>query len=105
PYDLLKDFEPVAMIAAGPLVIVARTTLPANNLKELVAWLKANPDKASAGTGGVGTPPHVAGLFFQKTTGSRFQFVPYRRTGPAMLDLVAGQIDVMVEQASNVFPQ
>jgi tripartite-type tricarboxylate transporter receptor subunit TctC len=105
PYDLLKDFEPVAMIATGPLVIVAKKTLPANNLNELVTWLKANPGKASAGTGGVGTPPHVAGLFFQKTTGSRFQFVPYRGTGPAMLDLVAGQIDVMLEQASNVLPQ
>jgi tripartite-type tricarboxylate transporter receptor subunit TctC len=102
---LLKDFEPVAMIATGPLVIVSKKTLPASNLKELVAWLKANPGKASAGTGGVGTPPHVAGLFFQKTTGSHFQFVPYRGTGPAMLDLVAGQIDVMLEQASNVLPQ
>jgi tripartite-type tricarboxylate transporter receptor subunit TctC len=105
PYDLLKDFEPVAMIATGPLVIVSKKTLPASNQKELVAWLKANPGKASAGTGGVGTPPHVAGLFFQKTTGSHFQFVPYRGTGPAMLDLVAGQIDVMLEQASNVLPQ
>jgi tripartite-type tricarboxylate transporter receptor subunit TctC len=105
PYDLLKDFEPVAMIATGPLVIVARKTLPANNLKELIAWLKANPGKASAGTGGVGTPPHVAGIFFQNTTGTRFQFVPYRGTGPAMLDLVAGQIDLMLEQASNVIPQ
>jgi tripartite-type tricarboxylate transporter receptor subunit TctC len=105
PYDLLKDFEPVAMIATGPLVIVAKKTLPAGNLKELVAWLTANPGRASAGTGGVGTPPHVAGLFFQKITGSSLQFVPYRGTGPAMLDLVAGQIDVMLEQASNVFPQ
>jgi len=105
PYDLLKDFEPVAMIATGPLVIVAKKTLPANNLKELIAWLKANPGKASAGTGGVGTPPHVAGIFFQNTTGTRFQFVPYRGTGPAMLDLVAGQIDLMIEQASNVLPQ
>lgn len=105
PYDLRKDFEPVAMIATGPLVIIARKTLPANDLKSLIAWLKANSDKASAGTGGVGTPPHVAGLFFQKTTGTRFQFVPYRGTGPAMLDLVGGQIDLMVEQASNVLPQ
>ncbi|HEX4553626.1 MAG TPA: tripartite tricarboxylate transporter substrate-binding protein [Xanthobacteraceae bacterium] len=105
PYDLLKDFEPIAMIATGPLVIVAKKTLPASNLKELAAWLKLNPDKALAGTGGVGTPPHVAGLLFQKTTGSRFQFVPYRGTGPAMLDLVAGQIDIMLEQALNVIPQ
>ena len=104
-YDLLKDFEPVAMVATGPLIIVAKKSLPATDLNGLIAWLKANPDKASAGTGGVGTPPHVAGLFFEKTTGSRFQFVPYRGTGPAMLDLVAGQIDLMLEQASNVLPQ
>src|SRR5258708_1174640 len=64
PYDLLRDFEPVAMIATGPLVIVAKKTLPANNLNELIDWLKANPEKALAGTGGVGTPPHVAGLLF-----------------------------------------
>jgi tripartite-type tricarboxylate transporter receptor subunit TctC len=105
PYDLRTDFAPIAMIATGPLVVVARKTLPANDLNALIAWLKTNPDGASAGTGGVGTPPHVAGLFFQKTTGTRFQFVPYRGTGPAMLDLVGGQIDLMLEQASNVLPQ
>jgi tripartite-type tricarboxylate transporter receptor subunit TctC len=104
-YDLLKDFAPVAMVATGPLVMVARKSLPASDLNELIVWLKANPDKASAGTGGVGTPPHVAGLFFQRATGTRFQFVPYRGTGPAMLDLVAGRIDLMLDQASNVLPQ
>jgi tripartite-type tricarboxylate transporter receptor subunit TctC len=104
-YDLLKDFAPVAMVATGPLVMVARKSLPASDLNELIVWLKANPDKASAGTGGVGTPPRVAGLFFQRATGTRFQFVPYRGTGPAMLDLVAGRIDLMLDQASNVLPQ
>ena len=103
-YDLRNDFEPVSLLATGPLVMAARKSLPANNLKELVAWLKANPTKASAGTGGAGTPAHVGALFFQKITGTQFQFVPYRGTGPAMLGLVAGDIDLMLDQASNILP-
>ena len=82
-----------------------RKNLPADDAKSLVAWLKANPDKATAGTGGVGSPPHISGIFFQKMTGTSFQFVPYRGTAPAMRDLVAGQIDIMLDQASNVLPQ
>jgi tripartite-type tricarboxylate transporter receptor subunit TctC len=73
-------------------------------LKELVAWLKANSRKASAGTGGVGTPAHIGALFFQKITGTQFPLVPYRGTGPAMLGLVAGDIDLMLDQASNILP-
>jgi tripartite-type tricarboxylate transporter receptor subunit TctC len=104
-YDLLADFAPVAMIVTGPLLLVTRKDLPANDLKGLIAWLKANPDKATAGTGGVGSPPHISGIFFQKMTGTQFQFVPYRGTAPAMRDLLAGQIDIMIDQASNVLPQ
>ncbi len=104
-YDLLADFAPVAMIVTGPLLLVSRKDLPANDLKGLIAWLKANPDKATAGTGGVGSPPHISGIFFQKMTGTQFQFVPYRGTAPAMRDLLAGQIDIMIDQASNVLPQ
>jgi tripartite-type tricarboxylate transporter receptor subunit TctC len=104
-YDLLKDFAPIQLLTNGPLLLVARKTLPANNLPELVAWLKANPDKASAGTGGVGAPGHISGIFFQKLTGTSFAFVPYRGTGPALRDLMAGQIDFMIDQASNVVPQ
>ncbi|MGZ5907231.1 MAG: Bug family tripartite tricarboxylate transporter substrate binding protein [Reyranella sp.] len=104
-YDLLADFAPVAMIVTGPLLLVSRKDLPANDLKGLIAWLKANPDKATAGTGGVGSPPHISGVFFQKMTGTQFQFVPYRGTAPAMRDLMAGQIDIMIDQASNVLPQ
>jgi tripartite-type tricarboxylate transporter receptor subunit TctC len=103
-YDLLADFAPVSLVVNGPLLLVARKNLPADSLKELVAWLKANPDKASAGTGGVGTPPHIAGIFFQQKTGTHFQFVPYRGTGPAVRDLMAGQIDFMFDQASSVLP-
>ncbi|HEX2655411.1 MAG TPA: tripartite tricarboxylate transporter substrate-binding protein [Xanthobacteraceae bacterium] len=101
PYDLLKDFEPVGMVATGPMIFIGRKDLPANNLTELVAWLKANSDKASAGTGGVGTPPHIAGISFQNTTGTKFQFVPYRGAGPAIPDMMAGRLDMMVDQTSN----
>jgi tripartite-type tricarboxylate transporter receptor subunit TctC len=104
-YDLLADFSPIGMIVTGPLLIVSRKDLPANDLKGLIAWLRANPDKATAGTGGVGSPPHISGIFFQKMTGTQFQFVPYRGTAPAMRDLLAGQIDIMIDQASNVLPQ
>ena len=104
-YDLVADFEPVARIANGPMLLIARKTLLAASAQELVAWLKANPDKATAGTGGVGSPPHIAGIFFQRMTGTRFPFIPYRGAAPAMRDLVAGQIDLMFDQASNVMPQ
>jgi tripartite-type tricarboxylate transporter receptor subunit TctC len=102
-YDALKDFEPVALLADTPQLIVARKTMPANDLKELIAWLKANPDKASQGTSGVGGTSHLAGVFFQKQTGTRFQFVSYR--GTAMPDLVAGHVDLMIDQAFNALPQ
>ena len=105
PYDLLKDFAPISLLTNGPLLLVVRKDLPANNLQELIAWLKANPDKASAGTGGVGAPGHISGIFFQKLTGTSFAFVPYRGSGPALRDLMAGQIDLMIDQASNVVPQ
>jgi tripartite-type tricarboxylate transporter receptor subunit TctC len=104
-WDLLKDFEPIALIADNPAVIVSKSAAPANNLKELVSWIKANPDKLSAGTSGVGAATHVAGILFQKLTDTRFQFVPYRGAGPALQDLVAGQIDLMFDQVANAMPQ
>jgi tripartite-type tricarboxylate transporter receptor subunit TctC len=104
-YDLLKDFEPVAMIANGPQLIIARPTLPATDLKQLIAWLKENPNKATAGTAGPGSGSHVAGVFFQKMTGTSFSFVPYRGAGPALNDLMAGHIDLMFDQASNSLAQ
>jgi tripartite-type tricarboxylate transporter receptor subunit TctC len=104
PYDVISDFEPVATIAMGTQLIVGRKSLEANNLKEMIAWLKANPGKATAGTAGAGTGAHVAGVFFKEKTGTDFQFVPYRGAGPAMIDLVAGQIDIMFDQASNSLP-
>jgi tripartite-type tricarboxylate transporter receptor subunit TctC len=104
-YDLLNDLSPVAWIANGTPLIVSKKTLPAKDLKELIAWLKANPDKATQGTAGAGSPQHIAGLYFQKETGTRYQFVSYRGVAPAMQDLVAGQIDFMIDQATNSLPQ
>jgi len=104
-YDLVKDFAPVAWIANGKPLIVSRQTLPARDLKEFVAWLKANPDKATQGTAGAGSPQHIAGLYLQQETGTHFQFVPYRGVAPAMQDMIAGQIDFMIDQATNSLPQ
>src|SRR5262249_21507934 len=104
PYDVVKDFEPVALATTSTFVIVARKSMPADDLKGLVGWLKANPDKASAGTAGVGNATHIVGVLFQNVTGTRFQFVPYRGNGPAMQDLVAGQIDMMFADTITSLP-
>ena len=92
-YDVVADFAPIALIASNPLLIDAKKATPATNLQELVAWLNANPDKASQGTVGIGSPGHVLGVLLQRTTGTRFQFLHYRGAGPAMQDLVAGVFD------------
>lgn len=105
PYDVLKDFEPISLIATESIVIVGRKDLPANDLKDLIAWLGANPNKASAGTTGPGGVGHVVGVFFQKETGTQFQFVPYRGVGPAIQDMIAGQIDIMFDTSANSLPQ
>jgi tripartite-type tricarboxylate transporter receptor subunit TctC len=100
-FDLLKDLEPIILIGNEPLLIVGRKNLPADDLKGLIGWLKANPDKASVGIAGVGAAGHLAGISFQKETATKFQFVPYRGNAPAMQDLLAGQIDFMIEPSSN----
>jgi tripartite-type tricarboxylate transporter receptor subunit TctC len=99
-YDVLRDFEPVALLGDNPLWIVTRTTLQATNLKEMLAWLKTNP-KASAATVGAGSGSHLCGIYLQNATGAKFQFVPYRGGSPAMQDIVGGQIDFMCDNASN----
>jgi tripartite-type tricarboxylate transporter receptor subunit TctC len=101
PFDLLKDLEPVIYVGSEPLLLAARKDFPANDLKGLIAYLKANPDKASVGIAGVGAAGHLAGIAFQKETATKFQFVPYRGNAPAMQDLLAGQIDFMMEPSSN----
>ena len=103
-YDLLKDFEPVAMIATNPQIIVTKTTVPAKDLAELIAWVKANQEKVSVGTAGVGSASHVGGIYFQNAIGAKLLFVPYRGTAPAMQDLMAGQVDLMLDQAANSLP-
>jgi tripartite-type tricarboxylate transporter receptor subunit TctC len=101
PFDLLNDLEPVILLGSEPLLIVGKNSLPADDLKELIAYLKANPDKASVGIAGVGATGHLTGIALQKATGTTFQFVPYRGNAPAMQDLLAGQIDFMIEPSSN----
>ena len=104
-FDLIDDLAPVLLIASEPLMIVGKKGLPAKDLKELIAWLKANPDKASIGIPAVGGTGHLAGLSFLKEIGATAQFIPYRGNGPALQDLVAGQIDLQIEPASNFFAQ
>jgi tripartite-type tricarboxylate transporter receptor subunit TctC len=103
-YDLLKDFEPVALLPSNSMIITAKNAVPAADLKQLIAWLKANQNKVSVGTAGVGSPGHVGAVYFQNITGIRLQFVPYRGAAPAMQDLLAGQIDLIVTQASTSLP-
>jgi tripartite-type tricarboxylate transporter receptor subunit TctC len=105
PYDIVKDLTPVAKLADTPLWVVTKKDLPVTDLKELVAWLKANPDKASAGIVGAGAGGHICGLAFQSATETKFQFIPYRGGAPAMQDLVGGQIDMMCDMAANTLPQ
>ena len=104
-YDLLKDLEPVSMIAANPQVIAARSRMPVNDLKELIAWLKANPDKVSVATVGAGSPSHVSAVYFANATGTKLNLVPYRGGGPAMQDLVANQVDLMIIQVAEAVAQ
>lgn len=104
-FDILKDLEPVALLPSAPTVIVGRSTLPAGNLRELIDWIKANPNKATAATVGAGSPGHVSGIYFQNQTGTSIQFVPYRGGGPANQDLLAGQVDMRIgAEASQMLP-
>ena len=104
PIDLLKDLDPVSLIPFEADLIIARKNFPANTLRELIAWLKANPDKASAGTSGIGGPSYMSAALFQVKSGTKFQLVPYRGAGPALLDLVAGQIDLMITGPAIALP-
>ena len=104
-FDILKDLEPVSLLPSAPTVIVARSTMPAGNLQELIGWIKANPNKATAATVGAGSPGHVSGIYFQNQTGTSIQFVPYRGGGPANQDLLAGQVDMRIgAEASQMLP-
>ena len=104
-YDLVTDLEPVALLPSNPMIIVSKKAVPATSLKEFLAWLKAQPAAPTAGTAGAGSGSHIAGLYFENVSGIKLQYVPYRGTGPAMNDLVAGQIDMIVDQTSNSIGQ
>ncbi|WJR81573.1 tripartite tricarboxylate transporter substrate binding protein BugD [Bradyrhizobium sp. NP1] len=104
-YDLVADLEPVVLLPSNPMIIVSKNAVPAKTLPELLAWLKARPQPATAGTAGAGSGSHIAGLAFENATGIKLQYVPYRGTGPALNDLVAGQIDIIVDQTSNSINQ
>src|SRR5262245_60513884 len=103
-YDLRTAFEPIALTAIGRQLIVAKKATPANDLRDFISWLKTNPDKAFFGTTGAGAG-QVNGYFFRKMTGTHFQFVSYRGLAPAVQDLVAGQIDMMISSAADLLPQ
>ena len=104
-YDVLNDFEPVALVTDSSQLIVGKKNLPPDDLPELIAWLKANPDKATSATAGVGSPHHIFGVLFQSATRTRFQFAHYRGAAPATQDLVAGQIDLAIADQVTTLPQ
>ena len=105
PYDVRADFAPIAEVALTPLMIATSKNAPPANLKELLAWLNANPDKISQGTNGPGSIMHLAGVLLQKQTGTRFNVIPYRGAGPAMQDLLSGQIDLYIGLPADILPQ
>lgn len=104
-YDLVTDLEPVALLPSNPMIIVSKNAVPAKSLREFLAWLKAQPKPPIAGTAGSGSGTHIAGLYFENITGIKLQYVPYRGSGPAMNDLVSGQIDLIIDQTSNSIQQ
>jgi len=104
-YDLVGDLEPVVLLPSNPMIIVSKNAVPAKSLKELLEWLKSRPSPPTAGTAGAGSGSHIAGLYFENVSGIKLQYVPYRGTGPALNDLVAGQIDIIVDQTSNSINQ
>jgi tripartite-type tricarboxylate transporter receptor subunit TctC len=101
-YDLQKDFEPIGLLTVNPQLMVGKKALPADDLKGLVAWMKANPDKTTFVNQNAAA--HVTGILFQQATGANVQFIPYRGAGPAMTDLLSGQVDLLVVQAAAALP-
>ena len=104
-FDYLKDFEPIAMLSTGPVWIIGRKDFPAKDIKELIAWLKANPGKATGGTVGVGSVVHMCQIYVANAIGTTMQYVPYRGAAPLMTDLLAGQIDLSCPEAGQTLSQ
>ena len=96
----MNDLQPVALLPSNPMLVVSKKAVP-----ELIAWVKSHRGTVSVGTAGPGSGTHVAGMYFQRLTNTQLTFVPYRGTGPAMQDLMSGQIDLIVDQAANSLPQ
>jgi len=105
PYHVIDDFEPVALLTITPQLIVARKDFPAKDARELVAWLRANPDKATSGVVGAAGGAQVSSIYFEQAIGTKFRFVPYRGGHAAMVDLIAGRLDVMLDMAANAVNQ
>lgn len=105
PYDVVGDFEPVSLVSDSPMLVVGKNALPANDLKGLIEWLRANPDKALNGTPGPASAANLAAVLFQNDTHTRFRSVPYRGVGLAMQDLIAGRIDLMFDLVGDAMPQ
>jgi tripartite-type tricarboxylate transporter receptor subunit TctC len=103
-FDLLKDLAPVAQLTNYPMVLVAKNAVPAKDVKEFIAWARANKDKISAGSVGVGSAAHVAGIYFQNLTGLQFQYVSYRGAAPALQEVMAGQIEFLFDHLSHSLP-
>jgi tripartite-type tricarboxylate transporter receptor subunit TctC len=101
PYDVLNDFAPISLVADTPQWIVSKSSLPPQDLAQLISWMKERPGKATVGSVGVGGPSDLAAISFQKETGTTFQLVPYRGGAPLLQDLIAGQIDFTFGQAAN----
>ncbi len=104
-YDLVADLEPVVLLPSNPMIVVSKNAVPATSLKELIDWLKSRASPPTAGTAGAGSGSHIAGLYFESVAGIKLQYVPYRGTAPALNDLIAGQIDIIVDQTSNSISQ
>jgi tripartite-type tricarboxylate transporter receptor subunit TctC len=104
PFDLLKDLDPVARLTSYPMLLVAKNDVPAKNLKEFLVWARANQDKISAGSIGVGSAAHIAGVSFQNLTGLKYQYVAYRGAAPALQDLMGGQIDFLFDHLAHSLP-
>jgi tripartite-type tricarboxylate transporter receptor subunit TctC len=101
PYNVQADFEPIGLLTITPQLVIARKDFPAKDIRDLVTWLKANPDKATAGTVGAAGGAQVSSVYFAKELGTSLRFVPYRGGGPAIQDMAAGQLDIMLDQAAN----
>ena len=104
-YDVVADFEPIALIGDTPWLFAVKNDLPVKTLGELIAWLKANPEKGTFGTAGQGSPSHIGGVLFQQVTGTKLQFIPYRGTAPVIPDLISGQIDMAILDPITSLPQ